>query len=107
MLRWVMSLGGTVALSPFQNWIAMKAAMRRPKMTKSAMMRPLPQGYLVPPQVRAKRRHTMAGMKTAVPKRSNSLTRSFQGSSATAARWGDLKKKAMTTMVMAPIGRLM
>jgi hypothetical protein len=107
MLRFVISFGGTVALSPFQNWIAMKAAIRRPKTTKSAMMRPLPQGYWTPPQVRAKRRHTMAGMKTAVPKRSNSLIRSPQESSLTAARSGDLKKNAMTMMVMAPIGKLM
>lgn len=33
--------GGTVALSFFQNWIAMKATRRTPKTTKRAMMRPL------------------------------------------------------------------
>jgi hypothetical protein len=58
---------GTVALSPFQNWIPMNMEMRMPKMTKSRMMRQLDQGYLEPPHWRASRRQIMPGMKTIVP----------------------------------------
>lgn len=40
MVRWDMILGGTVASSFFQNWIAINAMIRIPKTTKRAMIRP-------------------------------------------------------------------
>lgn len=85
----------------------MNTTIKTLKTTKSAMMRPLDHGYFEPPHWRARRRHTMAGTKTMVPKGSNCRARALNPIESSFVRVGDRKKRLMTTKVTAPMGKLM
>ena len=79
MLRFRKIRGGTVAVSCFQCWMAMKTEMKTAKRTRRAMMRPSFQGYVEPPHWRANKRQTMLETKKTVPIGSSWLTCSRQG----------------------------
>jgi len=100
-------VGGMVAVSCFQNWMTMKMAIRTPKKQNRRIMRQELHSYFVPPHCKANKRQIIAGMKKRVPKRSNSFMRAFHPRLATAVRSGALKNIRITTIVIAPRGRLM
>jgi len=117
-LRFFMMRGGSVALSFFHSWIptkqhsSTKAAMNKPT------MRALSHAYTVPPHCSASRQHTMAGMTTAVPRKSScarrwraddgAARRPPADEAAAAAACGAMAgvRKSTTAVVSAPKGRL-
>lgn len=106
-LRFKKIRGGTVAFSCDFHWMKMKAIAKSPLRTSRAMMRALPQLYLLPPHCRARSRQMMQGKKTAVPMTSNLRNRSRHESVSLGPRLGTLKKGIMKAAVTAPKGRLM
>ena len=96
-----------MASSCFHHCTAMKPQIRRTKMTRRAMMRPLPHAYLLPPHCRASSKQMMAGKKSAVPSRSNFLSCCMKVASVFAPRRWMVKKGMMNAAVTAPRGRLM
>src|SRR3569833_2528721 len=108
--RFLMMRGGRVARPCWRHCTTTKAAISTPKSTRRAMTRPSDHGYLVPPHCRARSRQMTAGMKKKVPTGANCQMRWLQGASDLVACWsrrGSGKKKAMTSSVTAPMGRLM
>lgn len=71
ILRILMMCGRTVAFSCCNIWIVTKAMDNMPASTKRAIIRPSFHGYCVPPHSNARRKQTMPGRKTRVPKGSS------------------------------------
>jgi hypothetical protein len=106
-LRCLNIRGGTVANSPFQNWIRTKIMARTPQRVRSAIIRPLLHSYLVPPHCKASSKQAILIIKTTVPGISNCFDFSTSERDARFGLLMDVKKKLMTIKVMAPKGRLM
>lgn len=66
-LLFLSTLGGTVPRSRLHNWMPMKMMMSTSNTTKRAIIRAPLQAHLEPPFWRANSKHTIAGIKTAVP----------------------------------------
>ena len=104
ILRCLKMRGGTVAVSCFQTWMAIKKVMRTPKMTSNAIIRPSFQAYFDPPHCRARRRHTILGRKQKFPR--GSSCRNFCLIELPAVfGLGNLRTKTIIRIVSAPIGR--
>lgn len=79
--------------------------MRKAASIRSEVILESSQSYSMPPHWSARRRHMTAGMKMLVPMGSNCQRRVFQGAGSIFLS-GSGKKKAMTTTVTKPMGRL-
>jgi len=104
-LRFLNIRGRTVAFSCFQTRMTTKQAIKTPKATDNEITLAFDHEYIEPPYWRASKRHTRAGTKNEVPKRSNCLSCARHPVSRERTRFGAWKKK-IKTVVTAPKGRL-
>jgi len=96
--------GGTVAVSCFLDWTAIKAISRTPKITSNVTIRPSFQGYVDPPHWRARRRHTIQGRKHKLPRGSSCRNFCFIEVPVVSGL-GSLRMRTIIRIVRAPMGR--
>src|SRR5262249_21968328 len=105
MLRWRKTRGGTVALSPLYDWIAIHAAKKIGARTRRVMTRASFQAYSEPPHCKASKRHTTAGVKTRLP--IGSMRLSFSTTvSLLLGGVGRSRNKMRRATETAPMGKL-